>query len=86
MTDLDTVIKANRIMKSDTIVKKRATSKKNHKHSDVYHFQVNTVKAIQWMMTIYPLMSIRRKAKIREILNAWKAKQYNGSYKLRAVS
>jgi len=30
--------------------------------------------AIQWMMTIYPLMGLRRKAKIREILQYWKSR------------
>lgn len=33
--------------------------------------------AIQWMMTIYPLMGLRRKAKIREILHFWKSTQVN---------
>lgn len=29
--------------------------------------------AIQWMMTLYSLMGIRRRAKIREVIATWKA-------------
>jgi hypothetical protein len=29
-------------------------------------------RSIGWMMTIYPYMGVRRKAKIREIVSAWR--------------
>ena len=37
-----------------------------------WNFQICGPRAIQWMMTIYPLMGQRRKAKIKEIICAWK--------------
>jgi len=55
-------------------------SKTIHIHEDqrkesykpIYRLTLNGTRAIQWMMTIYSLMSIRRKAKIGEVLNIWK--------------
>lgn len=34
--------------------------------------------AIQWLMTLYPLMSIRRKQKIRDVISIWKNIEGNG--------
>lgn len=39
---------------------------------DTFYLHICGNLAIQWMMTIYPLMSIRRKQKIRDILVRWK--------------
>ena len=33
--------------------------------------------AIQWMMTIYPIMGERRKEKIREVIGGWKLIKFN---------
>ena len=40
---------------------------------DIYRFWVYGALAASWMMTIYPLMGIRRKQTIKEILEFWKA-------------
>jgi hypothetical protein len=39
----------------------------------VFHISVHGIRAIGWMMTLYDLMGERRRAKILEILNHWKA-------------
>lgn len=54
-------------------------SKSIHVHEDkrkegyksIFKLTFNGTRAVSWMMTIYPLMSIRRKAKIREVLHTW---------------
>lgn len=42
-------------------------------HKQCYHVSICGKVAAQWMMTIYPLMCKRRKAKIKEVLTEWKA-------------
>ena len=37
-----------------------------------YRVTFNGSRAVEWMMTIYSFMSVRRQAKIRECLVAWK--------------
>ncbi len=49
-----------------------STDERKESYKDSYRITLNGSRAIEWMMTIYPLMSIRRKAKIRECLNVWK--------------
>ncbi len=72
MTDLDVIERVRLIMdKTRTIGKNSRKENKSH-WKDFYHITVYGDMAIQWMMTIYPLMSIRRKAKIREIIDIWK--------------
>ena len=46
-----------------------------------YRITVNGIRAIQWMMTIYPLMSRRRKEKIKELLSVWKSWTYSDRYR-----
>jgi|HubBroStandDraft_6_1064221.scaffolds.fasta_scaffold00134_6 hypothetical protein len=41
-----------------------------HQHKTVYSVGVCGIKALGWMMTLYPLMGARRQAKIREIIGA----------------
>ena len=38
----------------------------------VYYTEIWALRAICWMMTIYPLMGIRRKQRIKEIIERWK--------------
>ena len=40
---------------------------------DIYRFWVYGTLAASWMMTIYPLMGIRRKQTIKEVLEFWKS-------------
>lgn len=37
-----------------------------------YDLKFSGRSAAAWMMTLYPLMSIRRKARIHEVVTAWK--------------
>lgn len=43
---------------------------------DTPHYRVTaySTAAIEWMMTIWPLMGTRRRAKIKGIIGAWKLK------------
>lgn len=71
MTDVDTVQKVRDVIdKSKSIAISIDSRKESYK--DQYKITFNGSKAVAWMMTIYPLMSIRRQARIRECLNAWK--------------
>jgi hypothetical protein len=45
-----------------------------------YRITFNGSRAVEWMMTIYPLMSVRRKAKIKECLLAWKEHEVDIRY------
>lgn len=73
MTDKDTVEKIKNLMARNRIVYKFRSPSENPKHGQKYTFSIHGTTAIQWMMTIYSLMSIRRKAKIREIINSWRS-------------
>lgn len=42
-----------------------------------YVVDVHSSKAIGWMMTLYSLLGLRRKAKILDILNFWRARGTN---------
>lgn len=41
-------------------------------YKQVYQIHLTGKEAIAWMMTLYPLMSKRRKAKIKEVITEWK--------------
>lgn len=71
MTDLDTIEKAKLILdiRNKNIVRMQNKGAKNYKNS--FTLNVSGDVAIQWMMTLYPLMSIRRKEKIKEIIGKW---------------
>ena len=43
------------------------------RYKPVYGCVLSGIKAIQWMMTLYVLMGERRKAKIAEVIETWKA-------------
>ncbi len=47
---------------------------KTHKQQ-VYAVRIGGVTAVGVMMTIYPLMGVRRRAKIRECLAIWRTRQ-----------
>lgn len=72
MTDLDTIDKI-RILTKYTNKINESKQKENYKIQ--YRISWSGKQAAEWMMTIYPLMSIRRKAKIRECLTKWKAQE-----------
>lgn len=73
MTDLDVVRRVRNLInpaKSVSI----ATDSRRMGYKQNYRLTVNGHHAVGWMMTIYPLMGERRKAKIREVLAVWKAR------------
>lgn len=71
MTDSDVIYKVRDLIdRSETITVTIDSRKSTYK--DQYRLTLNGQRAAEWMMTIYPLMSIRRKAKIKECLLAWR--------------
>lgn len=70
MCDLDIIEKFKRITKISSGISVRL--KKNEKHNTAYRVIISGSLAIQWMMTIYPLMGDRRKERIRKIIRLWK--------------
>ncbi len=71
MTDKDVIDKAKIILdiENNNEVRKQI---KDIKRKDIYCLNISGSIAIQWMMTLYSLMSLRRKNKIKEIINLWK--------------
>ncbi len=74
-SDLDIVRKTKRILKTTGIIflRKQGYSQFGSKKKPEYYLKIYQREAIQWMMTIYSLMGMRRKAKIGEILSIWKS-------------
>lgn len=71
MTDLDVIERARLILDIERRNKVRAQLRENVRKT-MYCLNVSGDVAIQWMMTVYSLMGIRRKTKIREIIAKWK--------------
>jgi hypothetical protein len=79
-TDFDILVKASVIMRASTSIRNKRKNRVYDlaKRKRMYYLQVNGTKAAEWMMTIYSLMGIRRREKIRWILSNWK--QMNGKW------
>ena len=62
------------ILRASLLIGSRVSDVVPYNYSKLKSYKVRacSTKAIQWMMTIYPLMGIRRKAKIKEVITAWK--------------
>ena len=71
MTDLDTIEKVKYITKFPGKIYE-IKDPRNDSWKLRYKVQLSQTLAAQWMMTIYPLMGLRRKSKIREVLHYWK--------------
>lgn len=78
MTDFDVLNKLKNITGSDfTIGEVNKRKLDNHPNwKTCYIFNINGKLAVQWMMTIYPLMGERRRYAIRNILFLWKSNSY----------
>jgi len=75
MTDYDVVDRVSQIMKARTTIKKQ--DKNGWK--TCYILAINSHVAVGWMMTLYSLMSARRKEQIRDVLSSWRnAESHNG--------
>lgn len=71
--DLDVINKIKNITHCNYLV--TSMDKPDHINTRTklyYYITIPTDKAIQWMMTIYPLMSKRRQETIKTLLNNWK--------------
>lgn len=79
MTDLDVVEKAYKLMGITSSLLEEKRSEIGRKR--IWWFRAMGSLAVGWMMTLYPLMGERRKAKIKEVLTIWKA----GTYKKREL-
>jgi hypothetical protein len=71
MTDKD-IIERFRSIVDNTLTITIASDKRKETYKDNYRLTVNGSLAVEWMMTVYCLMGIRRRAKIKEILDIWK--------------
>lgn len=69
MCDEDIIIKARSLMQEDSRIF-IIPAEGNRKTS--YRISIHGIRAIEWMMTLYPLMGRRRKEKIREVVKIWK--------------
>jgi len=75
MTDYDVVSKVKLIMNVDVNIGEQ----NRNGWKTAYILAVNSHYAVSWMMTLYPLMSARRKEQIKQVLSKWRnAKGYNG--------
>jgi len=82
MTDLDVVERVRSLVdKSQSI--KIGKDKRKETYKDIYRITLNGSRAIEWMMTIYPLMSVRRKSRIRECVETWRKNTANLMTQLR---
>jgi hypothetical protein len=75
MTDKDIVVRVRDIISPERLVHDYKNKRTNHKI--VYIFTSHSTEAIQWMMTLYPLMGERRKEQIRAVLAAWKNSRHH---------
>ena len=77
MTDLDIIEKIRSIIdpsRSISISKDR----RKETYKDMYRLNFSGQRAIGWMMTIYPLMSVRRKESIRKSTRKLKNMGFSG--------
>lgn len=57
-------------------------SPRDPKHASQYHWQASSVRAAGMMMTLFSLLSPRRKAQVREALAGWKTTAIHNKYKV----
>lgn len=74
MTDLDIIEKFRIITKTTHL--KVTVIPGTDRWKTRYSTSISGNLAIQWMMTLYLLMGIRRKAKIKDIIEKWKVNYY----------
>lgn len=72
MCDRDIVERAKALLGGQGGVKCRARRHRNPRHSDIYATVVTGRRAVGWMMTLYPLLGSRRRARIRDVIARWR--------------
>ena len=82
--DRDVMRKLKYIMAPDVTLHTKK-DKRSENNSDIYYFNVMGCRAIQWMMTLYPLMGERRKSQIESVIAKWKTTKKHVN-KLRVVA
>lgn len=70
MTDKDVMIQAAKILGAHKVIRSRRVTIAS---KDIYRLTVFGSRAMQWMLTLYPLMGERRKAAIAKIIERWKS-------------
>lgn len=78
MTDEDVLVKLAKILRLGWV---REKPRKTVNGKTTYRYTASGSQAIQIMLTIYPLMSGRRKEKIEECVTKWRSVGGPGSYK-----
>jgi len=73
MTDYEPISKLRSLMAPSIAIRIR----KQNGHKSQYYLRFSGQLAIEWMMTLYPLFSPRRKEKIRVIIVEWKNLKIN---------
>jgi len=72
LTDRDVLDRAASIL-GGTVGRNSYQPKGKATYKPVYHLSIHGMRAIAWMMTLYPMLGVRRRKKVREILEAWKS-------------
>ena len=75
MCDEDIVVKVATIMRSNA----------TH-YSNIWATQLSGARAIEWMMTLYPLLGKRRRASISEVIGFWKRTKYKAPHGMRSMA
>jgi|SRR6266850_540595 len=73
MSDLDIIEKFRNLTKTNNV---KITVIPRDGQKTMYNTNIYGNLAIQWMMTIYSLMGIRRKTKIKDIIEKWKTENF----------
>lgn len=83
--DYDTIVKITNILDSTVKVflRKQRYNESGDPHKPEYYAKITGNITIQWMMTLYSLMSKRRQEKIKSIISDWKNYIENNSGKCR---
>lgn len=68
-TDLDIAIRVQALTHASTIF---PTPTREKRYKQAYRVDTAGRNAIGWMMTLYPILSQRRRSKIRDILEVWR--------------
>ncbi len=71
MTDKDVVERAASIMKAPLRIRPKRENRKQ-----VFSTELFSNRAAAWMMTLYPLMGMRRKQAIEDTLSIWKNQRF----------
>lgn len=70
MTDEDIVSRVKDIMSPRTLIHRHHRNPLDWK--PIYELRINSHYAVGWMMTLYSIMSARRKEQIQDTLSSWR--------------